>query len=216
MKKILMSVVAMVAIGSMAQAGGDIAPVAPVPVASSCGEGFYVGAALAMQRTYGGDADWFDDGVLGQDKTVPLTGILGYKFNCYLAVEGRISKTVYEEDYADVLTYSIFLKPMYPVTEDLDVYALIGYGVVDAEYTDGDVPAPSNLIGQTIVDKGGFQWGFGASYAVNESWTVFLDYTRLMHKRSISPRPLYGYDVGVRTWDHISDDAINLGVLYRF
>ena len=214
MKKILMSVVAMVAIGSMAQAGGDIAPVAPVPVASSCGEGFYVGAALAIQRTYAGDSSWsgYEN---GQDKTVPLVGILGYKFNCYLSVEGRISQTVYEEDYADVLTYSIFLKPMYPVTESLNVYALIGYGVVDAEYTDGDTPAPANRIGQTIVDSGSFQWGLGLDYAINENWSLFLDYTRLMNKKSVSPRPLYYYDSPTR-WNHISDDSINVGVLYHF
>ena len=204
----------MIVAGSL-YAGGDIVPVAPVaPVANECGTGFYVGAGAAIQRMYAGKSSWtaYED---GQDKTVPLLGILGYKFNCYLAVEGRVSQTVYEEDYADILTYSIFIKPMYPVTEDINVYALIGYGVVDAEYTDGRAPAPKNLIGQTIVDKGAFQWGFGASYDITDSWSIFADYTMLMHKQSVSPRKLYYYDTPNR-WDQISDDSINVGVTYSF
>jgi len=207
----------MIVAGSL-YAGGDVVPVAPVaPVnANECGTGFYVGAGAAIQRMYGGKSSWTSY-EKGQDKTVPLLGILGYKFNCYLAVEGRVSQTVYEEDYADILTYSFFVKPMYPVTEDINIYALIGYGVVDAEYTDGRAPAPKNLIGQTIVDKGAFQWGFGASYDITENWSIFADYTMLMYEQSVPARPLYFDDVPAgRTWDHISDDSINVGVTYSF
>jgi opacity protein-like surface antigen len=214
MKKSLMSLMAAAVMGSSLYGGGDIVPVAPVPADNGCRDGFYVGGAVAIQRTYADDSDWFNY-VEGQDKTVPIVGILGYKFNCYLAVEGRVSQSVLEEDYGDVLTYSIFLKPMYPVTESLNVYALIGYGVVDAEYTDGNTPAPANRIGQTIVDIGSFQWGLGLDYAINENWSVFLDYTRLMNEKSVSPRPLYNYDSPTQ-WKHISDDSINIGVLYHF
>jgi len=216
MKKSIRAIAAaLVLSGIAAQAGGDIVPVVdPVPVENGCRDGFYVGGAVAIQRMYAGNKSW-SAYELGQDKTVPLVGILGYKFNCYLAVEGRISQTVYEEDYADILTYSIFLKPMYPVTEDFNVYALIGYGVVDAKKTDGQTPAPSNEIGDTIVNKGSFQWGFGLSYDINEKWSLFADYTRLMNKQSIPPQKLYYYDAP-NAWDHISDDSINVGVTYRF
>jgi opacity protein-like surface antigen len=198
-------------LGGALYGGGDIAPVAPVPAPYDCGEGIYVGGALTVQRTFAGPSGWtsYED---GQDKTGALTGVLGYKFNCYLALEGRVGQNLYEEDYADVLTYSIFLKPMYPVTEDLDLYALLGYGVVRVEGTDGKNPAVN--IGKTIVDKGSFQWGFGASYEVLEHLSVFLDYTKLMDKQSIPPQRLSVSDT--HTWDQISDDTINLGLFYSF
>jgi len=216
MKKILLSAITLALLGSGVQAGGDIAPVVvPVPLESGCHNGFYVGAGLSDQRTYSKDSDWFDDSILGQDKTIPLIGVLGYQFNCYLALEGRVGKSLFEEDYADVLTYSIFLKPQYPVTEDFSVYGLIGYGVVRVKGTDGHVPAAN--VGKTIVDTGSFQWGFGMQYDITDEWSIFLDYTSLMKDKSISPQPLYNYDASAgRTWDKISDDSINVGVLYHF
>ena len=187
-------------------------PVAPVPVESGCHNGFYVGAGFAVQRTYSTEHDWFSEKMDTQDKTVPLVGILGYQFNCYIGVEGRISQSIFEEDYADVLTYSLFLKPQYPVTDDFTVYALLGYGVVNVEGTDGDTPAAN--VGKTIVDKGSFQWGVGLSYDLTENWTIFLDYTNLMHDESIAPQRLYDYNPNY--YDKISDDSITLGVFYRF
>ena len=197
-----------------AEAGGDITPVAAAPAENGCATNWYVGAGAAIQRTYAGNSSW-SGYELGQDKTLPVLGILGYRFNCYFAVEGRVAQSVMEEDYADVLTYSIFLKPMYPVSEDFTVYGLLGYGVVRVEGTDGNTPAAN--VGKTIVDKGNFQWGFGMAYDLTENWSLFVDYTMLMHKASIDPQPLYDYDVGDgRNWDQLSDDAINMGVTYRF
>jgi opacity protein-like surface antigen len=106
---------------------------------------------------------------------------------------------------------------MYPVTEDFNVYALIGYGVVKSEATDGDAPAPAYRVGETIVDEGSFQWGLGLNYQFNEHWTIFADYTRLLNEESIPPKPLYADDVPAgRTWDKISVDRVNVGVIYRF
>jgi opacity protein-like surface antigen len=194
------------------EAGGDIVPTPPAPADHS---GFYAGGALTIQRTFAGDSDWVDDSVLGQDKTGAITALAGYRFNRYFAVEGRIGQSVFAEDYADVLSYSLFLKPMYPVTEEFTVYALLGYGVVRVKGEDGDIPAAN--VGKTIVDKGSFQWGFGLGYDLSERWTLFLDYTKLMNKKSIDPQPLYDYDeTDGRTWDRLSDDTLNLGVIYHF
>lgn len=211
MKKTILSIAAAGALSGALYAGGNVLPVAPVPVADVCHHGFYAGVAAAMQRTYSTKKDW-SAFVESQDKTVPLVGLLGYQLNCYLSVEGRISQSVYEEDYATVLTYSIFLKPQYSVTDDFTVYGLLGYGVVNVEGTDGRKPAAN--IGQTIVDKGSFQWGLGLSYDVTESWSLFVDYTSLMKDKSITPQRLYDYDP--KYYDKISDDSINVGVMYHF
>lgn len=211
MKKTIRSMVVAGILSSALFAGGNVAPVAPVAVADVCYHGFYVGGGGSIQRTYSIDKDW-SKYVATQDKTNPIFGLIGYQFNCYLSVEGRISQSVYEEDYADVLTYSFFLKPQYPVTEDFTVYALLGYGVVRVKGTDGNTPAAN--VGKTIVDKGSFQWGFGMSYDVTESWSLFVDYTSLMKDKSITPQRLYYYDP--KKYDKLSDDAINVGVIYHF
>jgi opacity protein-like surface antigen len=213
MKRTLSLLSAMMIAGTISYAGGDI--VGEYLPLEKHDSGFYAGGAVSIQRTYSDDSDWFDDNVKGQDKTVPLTAIAGYQFNEYFAIEGRISKSVYEEDYADVLTYSVFLKPQYPINDDWKVYALIGYGVVDVEGTDGDTPAAN--VGATIVDSGSFQWGIGTSFRFFDNWSIFVDYTSLMMDKSIPSQPLYHYDIADgRTWDEISDDSINVGVTYLF
>ena len=106
MKKITLSLMTVVAMSSSVFAGGDIAPV-PV-VAEVENNGFYLGATLGYQRTYSIDSAWFDEAdTLDQTGTLGL--IFGYDYNQYLAFEGRIATTVFDEDYADVTTYSIFV-----------------------------------------------------------------------------------------------------------
>ena len=145
------------------------------------------------------------------DETTGVTGIVGYDFNEYIAMEGRISKSFFSEDYADVTTYSLFLKPQYPVTEELKVYGLIGFGGVKVEGTDGDTPAADP--GSTILDDTSFQWGFGASYAVTENFSVFADYTSLADDADINSR-LYEYDQ--TTYTELSVDAVTVGATYQF
>lgn len=96
---------------------------------------------------------------------------------------------------------------MYPVTEALDVYALLGYGNVksDDNYwyeADG-------------LDENGFQWGLGASYGITENVSLFLDYVQLCSGEDGSHTQENGdYDY-VYNWEH-SIYTVNLGLSYKF
>jgi hypothetical protein len=152
MKNITMSIVALLAMNTMAFAGGDIAPVEPeitVPeVAESTGS-FYVGAGYSYMN-----ADV--DGLADNDSDAVLL-LAGYNFNQYFALEAR-----YAGITDNLENYGIYAKPMYPFGA-ATVYGLIGYGETS---DDSD-------------SESGFQWGLGANYAVTEQIGVFADYTNV-------------------------------------
>lgn len=154
MKNITMSIVAFLAMNTMAFAGGDIAPVEPeinVPEIVESTGSFYVGAGYSYMNM---DALTEHDG----DEVLLLAG---YNFNQYFGVEARYA------GLTDCLeNYGIYAKPMYPFGP-LTVYGLVGYG--EATYDNG------------VRDNSGdgFQWGLGANYAVTENIGVFVDYTNL-------------------------------------
>ncbi|MBD3790222.1 MAG: porin family protein [Campylobacterales bacterium] len=204
-------------LGSLAFAGGDLGgavePEVAVPMmAEESTGGFYIGLGAGYQLTYSTDSDWVDTANT-QDKTVSIVALAGYTFNPYIAVEGRISQTVTKEDYADVFTYSLFVKPQYPVTESFDVYALLGFGGVTVEGADGEAPAHPGVIGEEIMDETGFQWGIGGSYAFTDALSVFADYTSLANDADISST-LYGYDPA--TYSKLSNEVVTVGVTYQF
>ena len=212
MKNIVLSAVAVLAMSSFATAGGDIAPVpVPVVIEEENNSNFYAGVGLIYNRVYSTDSGWFDDTVLTQDETGGFTGLVGYNFNEYVAVEGRISKSFFEENYADVTMYSLFVKPQYPVTQEFKIYGLLGFGSVNVEGTDGNPGAAD--VGATILDETSFQWGLGASYAVTESLSIFADYTILANDADIDSR-LYDYDND--TYTELSVDALTVGLIYNF
>ncbi len=242
MKKFTISVVAALAMSSFAIAGGDIAPVEPeVVVPAPMPEpvvvddsGFYVGVAYSAQR-YNNDYDgWeyvYDDGLYewsGKEE-VDYNGIMaqaGYKFNKYIALEGRYWWSLGDGDWSDkgsqtfdgepdytwsesgnygdeLRAWGIYVKPMFPVTEQFDIYALLGYGNVRLSDDWGK-----------WLDKNDFQWGIGASYDLTENLSLFVDYVRLADtSESISWDEQYGY--GEEKWDE-EVYTVNVGLTYKF
>lgn len=185
-------------------AGGDIAPVAveePMVVAPVVTDaGFYLGLAY---------------GFLGEDytRTNPNPTALsfsenfstimlqaGYKFNSYVAVEGRywagiddVTLAAYTNAIDAPDAFGIYVKPMYPVTNAFDVYALLGYAATDTNINKVD----------------GFSWGLGASYAFTDSVSAFVDYVSLYDDNRNLPAPSTinkAYDI----------DTVNVGVTYNF
>ncbi len=215
MKKIALSVLTLACVSSFGVAGGDIEPVVEpvVPMAEEDKNGLYAGLALTSSRTYASTPEYFVDDRDSQDESVKLVGQLGYNFNEYIAIEGRIGGSIYSEDYADVMTYSLFLKPQYPITEDLKIYALLGFGLVQVDGTDGNKPADPAVIGEEILDDTSFQWGLGLSYMINEDFSIFVDYTMLANDADISSR-LYWDDPTVYT--KLSTDDLTVGLTYNF
>ncbi len=85
---------------------------------------------------------------------------------------------------------------MYPVTEEFNVYALLGYGGVQLGNLESGDAAES-----------GFQWGLGASYDATETIAVFVDYVKLYDDT--------GFDYRAQLED-VDSDAWTLGVSYIF
>ena len=209
MKNITLSLVAIAAVSTFAIAGGDIAPVEPaeeVVVVEEMGN-FYLGLAYTVMgdsytRTpVGTDPKNFDDTVSD------IMFQAGYQFNDYIAVEGRYWANVSDLDVvnqagqgyslAGADAWGLYVKPMYPVTDTFDVYALLGYGGFSHN-------------SEKLNGGNGFSWGVGASYSVTESVDLFIDYTSIYNdSRDFKNN-------GVAVTKDLDIDTINFGVSYNF
>jgi opacity protein-like surface antigen len=139
----------------------------------------------------------------------------GYKINEYIAVEGRywlgLTEEAFEFDNAffgrfesEAIAWGVYAKPMYPVTNELDVYALIGYGTASAKgikLKDGSVHD---------IDVAGLTWGIGAAYSFTENISVFADYVDFQDDEVV----IKGKTLGGK-FNH-AFDSINIGVSYKF
>jgi len=231
MKKFTLSVVTVLAMSAFAMAGGDIVPVvepvveAPPPAAKT---GFYVGGAISLIqndfRSWYYDYDYndiYENNTMAIGNTDHIAGMLqvGYKFNPYLAVETRYW-IAGDEDWSDPVNWDetdtfttgfdamgLYLKPMYPVMDGLDVYALLGFDIMNYDLTakngDGSPYAHRNF------SDTAFSYGVGASYAVNDSFAVFVDYVRLYDD---TIQVFWNYD----TFADITSDTWNFGITYSF
>lgn len=202
MKKTTLSMVSILALGGLAFAGGDIAPVEPVvetPVVVEQSP-FYLGIGI-------GAAMLNDDVTNEEFESTTLMLQAGYIFNQYVAFEGRYTfgfntdydpgnTTASSSDYdGDFSSWGLYVKPMYPIG-DFSLYALLGYGGVMFD----------DLAGGDAYEDG-FQWGLGADYSVNDNFSVFLDYVKLYDDE--------GFDYRAKN-DDIDSDTWTLGVSYRF
>ena len=142
------------------------------------------------------------------DKTAGLIGRVGYDFNEYFGIEARGIKTNWKSEGEDLEHYGAFLKPMYPISNAINVYGLAGYAKTETagvtrrktdaeafawglglEYDFGDDKAKEGKYGRTFDGYGDQEKG----------WGLFADYERLVQK-SGSP------DL----------DTVNVGITYDF
>lgn len=238
MKRFTLSLAAVLAMGTFAVAGGDIAPVepmveveAPAPASDS---GFYIGGAYSYAK-YSADfvGDGYDDGYYWDESGEydedynALMIQAGYQINKYFAIEGRFWTSIgdgdrsvkgsryydYDGSYTfnesgsvedgDFTAYGIYVKPMYPVTDALTLYGLLGYGNVTIGDVDGD-----------WLDDNDFHWGAGASYALTENLSVFADYVHLASGTQEF------YEEGDGWYEHYVNDydvyTVNVGLTYKF
>jgi OOP family OmpA-OmpF porin len=99
-----------------------VAAVAPLAAASV--SPFYIGLGLAAAQ-YDTNCGCVGD-KSGKDKTLGAMARVGYDFNKYMGIEARGMYTPAKENGGKVKHYGAFLKPMYPVTDGLNVYGLGG------------------------------------------------------------------------------------------
>ena len=226
MKNIALSAVAVLAMSSFAVAGGSIAPieepvvVEEVVVVENLDAGFYLGLGYGYLNLTAdmnvGPATITD---LVDDSFGEIVLQAGYKFNAYVAIEGRYWFGMndlsglydFEGDLlntdASLDAWGIYVKPMYPVTAAFDIYALLGYAT---STLDEDV----NLLGGTLsqsTDLDGFSWGIGAEYAFNQNVSIFIDYVSIYSDT---------YEETFTAYDRVEMDVdaavIDFGVTYKF
>lgn len=235
MKKIVLSLGAIMVMSSAAFAGGKLIAPVVLPIAvieedkNICD--FYVGGGIIYNRVYSTDSEWFNKHIWTQDETGGFALLAGCQFNEYFAVEGRYTWTAWDQDYSDMTSYSIFLKPMYPVTEDITVYGLLGYGNSEVTASAGDssnhYSAWEGDIGKVMMDHWGFHWGFGVMYEIMEDLSIFAEFTSTADDADIDSTRLYCYDetyshTGTNCdgddeyYDKLSTDGLTVGLIYKF
>jgi opacity protein-like surface antigen len=201
MKKFLFTMVTILGLSTMVMAGGDIAPIEEpkAVVTQDVAKDFYVGVGITGGQTYvDGESDWFNDTDYAETGYgVQLNvGYVAYRAaDISVSIEGRVQGTVWDyftsaED-ADMLTYSVLLKPEYNFS-DYGVYALAGYGTTKVSF------------GDDSIRENGFVWGVGAEYAINDTFGVYADYV---------VNPDFDDD---EFYDSIKNDVVAIGVTYKF
>ena len=226
MKKLTLSIAAIAAMGTFAVAGGDIAPVEPAvetPMVAVSDAGFYVGLGYSYVSNEMTLKDPTNPANYLNADTDHNAGMLqaGYKVNPYFAVEARYWFASSEDDMwtdtdgetgnssVDYDAWGIYVKPMYPVTDAFDIYALLGYA--DTSY-DMTLYPPSSTTPYPVAGLGdsGFSWGLGAAYDINENFSVFVDYVSLYDDTVTATLDGDSYSTDVQS------DSWNFGVTYKF
>lgn len=164
-------------------AGGDIAPVAVLPIEEIVDPNpFYVGVGLLWAGT---SRDCFaegcDDIVRLKDST--WGGIIraGYEYNQYIGVEVRALTSSLDSDWAELTHYGIFLKPTMPVDEQINIYGLLGYG-----HTEIDTDCTQLTDNYTY---NGFSYGIGLEYDFSDK-----DDDYEAHKTEDNSSPVFDRD----------------------
>lgn len=202
MKKITLSLVSVMALGGLAFAGGDIAPVVDEPIMMEDNSAFYIGIGYGY---FNQNVDYV--AVTDTDYEFESNSVLlqaGYQYNQYVAVEGRYwigvgDITVNSEDISgDYDSWGLYVKPMYPVTEAFDIYALLGYASNSVSSNDG-----------YYWDTDGFSWGIGAQYEVTDNVVLFADYVSMANEDSVEiPNDVIDTNIDLYT--------VNIGISYKF
>lgn len=208
MKKVIFSLATAVALTSTAFAGKNVAPapIPPLPVPQKPQApvavpplGLYIGGGLTFVKSEC-QCDTnvkFSDGTTSKVNSAKTYGInlkAGYTFSEYLAVEAKYLYTPWGDEDKTLKHYGIYIKPIAPVNENIDVYALLGYGKTECE-----------TIKQSYK---GLAWGLGAEYTfgqkkngLKEGWGIYAEYTRPLKKSGST---------------NITTNALSGGVSYHF
>lgn len=202
--KIKLSIVTVVTLSSTAFGGGDFSVVTPyettdevkatqvmvepveekviaspkavvVPVKKA--SPWYVGAGLMAARAKASNCE---------DITYGFMAKVGYDFSDYVGVEVRGARTNWDYEGGKIKHLGAFLKPQYPVSDELSLYGLAGY-------------AKTSLGTKRNFSDSGLAYGIGLDYKLNEEFSLFSDYERLLNDAGI-------YDL----------DSLTLGISYKF
>ena len=143
----------------------------------------------------------------GSDDNIALVGRVGYDFNRYIGIETRGMKTIAQEDGAKVSHIGLFVKPMVPIMNYTNIYALIGAAKTSTTGKLQNISAEGLALGAGVevdlsTDKakdGKYSREFDGEGDQEKGLGLFLDYEKLIVK------------------DNAPDiDTVSLGVTYDF
>jgi len=232
MKKIILSLTSVLAMGSFAFGGGDIVPIQePVVEVPEMVEedmpvndaGFYLGlgyGALGFERTvtaenHVANIEYNSDLNLDYDT---LMFQIGYKINKYVSLEYRYWKGMGDENIpildknlggvgsADLSAYGFYAKPAYSISDSFNLYALLGYSLATYDVNYGAISGTK--------DKDGFSWGLGAGFAFNQNVSVSLDYVVIADASYDNLLGINGTEYAVT--NDTTVDTVNVAVSYKF
>ena len=170
-----------------------VAPI-PIPVAVDTNP-FYVGIGLLWAGT---SRDCFGEGECPDVRLKDTTwgGIVraGYEYNQYIGVEVRALTSSLESDWAELTHYGIFLKPSMPVSEQMNIYGLLGYGHTEI---DTDCVAIHDTF-----KYDGFSYGIGLEYDLSNKEDDYESY-----KKDADHVPEFD-----RPFDGQADQEVNWGL----
>jgi opacity protein-like surface antigen len=234
MKKIELSLIALLASSNFIMAGGDIVPivfeeeiievaavpiepveevaavaevVAPVPVPIPVAEvsGFYAGLGIAAAQ-YDTNCDCSGE-KSGSDKTAGIMARVGYDFNPYVGVEVRGMLSNQNADGGEIKHAGIFVKPQYPVTKDINAYGLLGVAKTKTE----------GKLRRTDVE--GLAFGAGVEYDLSEDKKKEVKYDREFDGIANQEKGLGLFADYERLYYKSGSpdlDAVSVGVTYDF
>jgi len=211
MKKICITLSTVIALGTSSYAGGkSVEPaeesVATIPAVISPLP-LYVGLGLVASAV-SKDCPCAED----RQKDMTYGGLLrvGWDFNQYIGIEARYANASIEKDFSTTTHYGIFAKPQYHITNQMNVYGLLGYGQTSVEgcgLNDGKLEESGLSYGL------GFEYDFGSDESQGQyarafdgqgdqekGWGVWADYQNLFHNEGTYNVKTNIFSVGV-TYD---------------
>ena len=120
---------------------------------------------------------------------------VGYDFNQYFGLEARALNASLSGDFFDTTHYGIFLKPMMPIGEQMNIYGLLGYGKTKIEADCG------TTIHETFKYDG-FSYGIGLEYDLSDKEDDYESY-----KKNADDVPEFD-----RPFDGQADQEVNWGL----
>jgi len=151
--------------------------------------GFYVGLGITGSRY---DSNCNCPKKSSTENSVAILGRVGYDFNPYIGIEARGIKSIAKDDGASITHTGLFLKPMLPIGNITNIYALLGTSKTKTTGTLTQVNAEGLAIGGGIeVDlskdtpkKGRYSRPFDGKGNQEKGIGLFLDYERLVVKKN--------------------------------
>ena len=183
---------------------------------------FYIGAGVSLVNFEYSDLVYPPEGGMDVPGTFEYEWkagmvLAGYKFNDYISVEGRYTKSVGDATYtgaavmggafdsdqtsAEFDNIALYLKPTLQF-DQFALYGLLGYGKTTVTWGNGTENSDSS-----------FQYGAGLSFAFTENLSVFADYVVMYDDDDFDGL------VAAHPNNHLKEfkaDAVTVGLVYTF